>query len=369
MFPLFEHSPQALNTVALIGGITAIFAASMGLVMNDIKRVLAYSTISQLGYMFLATGVGAFAAGIFHLMTHAFFKALLFLGAGSVMHALNGEINMQKMGGLHRRMKITSVTFLVGVLAIAGFPPFAGFFSKDEILFQTFTAHLGPAWFPKTLWAIAFVTALLTALYMGRAYFKTFHGPSRVEPEIEPHVHESAGPMVWPLIILAAGSLLVGFVGVPHVLGGHNAVGSLLAATLGGHEATDTAAGLELTLMGLSILVGIIGLAIAAYAYVVNTALPRSIAEKAPRIYTTLLNKYYVDEFYHAIFVRGGGALATGLWRAFDVRVVDGAVNGAAWLVGAWSSIFRRVQTGYVRNYALTMLMGVVLVVAYLVYR
>jgi len=368
-YVLFELAPVSMMVIAGLGALTAFVAATIGLVQNDLKRVLAYSTISQLGYMFLATGVGAFAAGIFHLMTHAFFKALMFLGAGSVMHAMNGEANMQKMGGLHRYMKITSVTFLVGVLAIVGFPPFAGFFSKDEILFRTFTAHLGPDWFPKALWAMAFVTALLTALYMGRAYFKTFHGSSRIEPEVEAHVHESPGLMGWPLIILAVGSLLVGLVGVPHVLGGHNAIASFLEPAVGGHEAAGASAGLELTLMILSVLAGIIGLGAAAYMYTVNTRLPRAIAEKVPGLYRAMFDKYYVDEFYHAIFVRGGTALATGLWRIFDIGIVDGTVNGTAWLVGALSSIFRRVQTGYVRNYAFTMLMGVVLVVAYLLYR
>jgi NADH-quinone oxidoreductase subunit L len=364
---LFELAPTTMMVVASIGVLTAFMAATIGLVINDLKRVLAYSTISQLGYMFLATGVGAFAAGIFHLATHAFFKALMFLGAGSVMHALNGEIDMRKMGGLHRHMKWTSATFLIGVLAIAGFPFLSGFFSKDEILFSAFTSHLGPEWFSKALWALAFLTAFLTALYMGRAYFKTFHGESRVEPGVHPH--ESPGLMVWPLLILAIGSILAGYVGVPHILGGSNLVGRFLAPSVGRVGHVGQVGQIEWTLMALSVVVGILGLLIAGYMYVVNARLPRAIAEAVPGVYRTLANKYYVDEAYHWVFVRGGTALAMALWRGFDVRVIDGLVNGTAWFVAAWSSVLRRFQTGFVRQYALTMLAGLVVLVAYLVYR
>jgi len=406
--PIYAHAPNAMMTVAITGALTAIFAASIGLVQNDIKRVLAYSTVSQLGYMFLACGVGAFTAGIFHLATHAFFKALLFLGSGSVIHAMSGEQDMRHMGGLKAKLPWTHLTMLVGCIAIAGIPPLAGFFSKDEILWSAFKV----GGYGQVVWGIGAVAAAMTAFYMFRLYWMTFGGSFRGTAEQAHHLHESPRTMIVPLQVLAVGSIVAGFLGVPVVLGqlvgvpnliehwlepalepAHHALGEVFAAPVPGH-------GVELSLMGLSVLIAAAGIAVAMRFYKGAFEIPNRIAAALPGVYQTLLNKYWIDEFYGAVFVRGlvlggGRALyandrfvvdggdgevrpglgANGIaWAVRDVVakasnlwdrwVVDGAVNLAAFILDNLSYAFRAVQDGLVQHYALSMLIGLFLLIA-----
>jgi NADH-quinone oxidoreductase subunit L len=398
---LFRLAPQALVVVAIVGGFTAIFAASIGLVQNDIKKVLAYSTVSQLGYMFLACGVGAFVAGIFHVMTHAFFKACLFLGSGSVIHALSGEQDIRKMGGLAPKISTTYRTFLVATLAISGVPLFAGFFSKDAILGAVFEARFeGMPWLPRALWGAALLTAGLTAFYMFRLVSLTFYGTFRGTPEQAAHVHESPATMTFPLVILAALSVLGGYVGFELVEWG-NQIKPFLApivlplTTHVAHEHHVLAR--ELLLMAASVAVAGVGIALALAWYAKGEGrVPQRLAEQWPRVYRVLSNKYYVDEFYEAAFVeglaKGGGRL---LWEvdatvvdlipngvaavtrglswvssAFDQYVVDGLVNGVADTLQAGYRLFRRAETGRVQNYALFMGAGLfAMVTVYLFFR
>jgi NADH-quinone oxidoreductase subunit L len=453
---LFMHAPMVMQIVAIIGVLTAFMAATIGLVQNDIKRVLAYSTVSQLGYMFLATGVGAFAAAVFHLMTHAFFKALLFLGSGSVIHAMGGEQDMRKMGALQKYMPVTYVTMLIATLAIAGIPPFAGFFSKDEILYRTFLGD-------RLLWTIAAVTAFLTAFYMFRLMSMTFsggyrgpawqtehgvdrrmgqvsgvthsedvsaHGQAAARahevthgPADDSHghahttwhgPHESPRVMTIPLMALAVGAIVAGFLGVPAALGGNNAIEHFLepsftasAAAPGvaiageaaaveaassaetgeaaqGEEGAHLSTSVEWGLMLFSILLAVAGILLARRNYVTHPAASEALAERFSGAHRVLTNKYYVDELYDATAVRGTLRSARGLW-VFDRRVVDGAVDGSGWLTRllAWIShvidkyvvdglvnlvgwiagessyVLRRLQTGLIQNYALLMLLGV----------
>jgi NADH-quinone oxidoreductase subunit L len=446
---LFVHAPIVMSVVAVVGVLTALMAATIGLVQNDIKRVLAYSTVSQLGYMFLATGVGAFAAGIFHLMTHAFFKALLFLGSGSVIHAMGGEQDMRRMGALQRYMPVTYVTMLIATLAIAGIFPFSGFFSKDEILYRTFLVS-GP------IWTIAAVTAFLTAFYMFRLMSMTFYGGYRgpawqderaadrrvasaagtVHPEdpgahgqaamrghdvthgpADSHghghgawhgPHESPRVMTVPLMALAVGAVVAGFVGIPTALGGGNAIEHFLepsftataaahaaveesvpagpaeAAAEGEAEGSHLSRSAELGLMLLSLVLAVGGIGLAWRNYVTRPQAAEDLARRFPFAHRVLLHKYYVDELYGATVVKGTLDGARGLWT-FDRRVVDAAVDGSGWLtrVSAWISgmfdkyvvdglvnlvgwvtgegsyVLRRVQTGLIQNYALLMLIGV----------
>jgi NADH-quinone oxidoreductase subunit L len=450
---LFSHAPMVMEIVAIVGVLTAIMAASIGLVQNDIKRVLAYSTVSQLGYMFTAMGVGAYAAGAFHLMTHAFFKALLFLGSGSVIHAMAGEQDMRRMGGLKKYMPVTFLTMFIGTLAIAGIPPLAGFFSKDEILFRSFLSN-------KAVWMIAVVTALMTAFYMFRLMSMTFFGPyrgpawetgghgeaaalaaqhgakhpadphahgqaQREDHEVshgpaEPHdhagghgtggasashghgpwhgPHESPRPMTLPLQALAVGAIVAGFVGIPAVLGGGNAIEHFLEPSFTAHHAeagstqaaaaheTDTHASpaVELGLMAFSVLIAVVGIAAAYHIYVTRPEVSDRLADRFAGARRTLLNKYYVDELYDRTLISGTMASGRGLWT-FDRKVVDGAVNGSSWLtvISSWfsgltdrtvvdglvnlvgwivqesSHGFRRLQTGLVQNYAMLMLFGI----------
>ena len=472
---LFQQAPMVMTIVAIVGVLTAFMAASIGLAQYDIKRVLAYSTVSQLGYMFTAMGVGAFSAGAFHLMTHAFFKALLFLGSGSVIHAMAGEQDMRRMGGLKRYLPVTFATMLVGTLAIAGIAPFAGFFSKDEILYRAFLAN-------KAVWVIAVATALMTAFYMFRLVYMTFYGPyhgpaweaaghapvaaapkdhakdvrlaaghgakhpadahahgqaHRDDHEVshgpaEPRdadaghghgawhgPHESPTPMTFPLMVLAVGAFVAGFVGVPTALGGGNAIEQFLEPSFTAEKAvvaqgtgpseaapsraaTETHAGVsagatrepqhdaphsrttELGLMVFSLVIALVGWALAHKFYVASPEISEQLAERWAGAQRTLLNKYYVDELYNATIVAGTFASARGLWT-FDAKVVDGAVNGTGWMtiVSSWISgltdthivdglvnlagriceegsfWFRKLQTGLVQNYALLMLFGV----------
>ncbi len=375
---LYMLAPLSMEVVAVIGALTAIFTASIAIVANDIKRVLAYSTISQLGYMFLACGVGSFTAGIFHLMTHAFFKALLFLCAGSVMHALSGELDMRKMGGLKSRLPVTFLTFFIACLAIAGIPPFAGFFSKDEILWNAFQKSL-------LLWAVAAFAAFMTAFYMFRAVFMTFYGTSRMDPEVEHHVHESPPVMTVPLLILAVLSVVGGLVGIP-LIPGLNRIHDFLSPVVAGHavevaqkayaglafasEGASAAAplahhstGLELLMMGVSVAIGLAGIITAYYLYIRRPELPDAIAARFKGYYRLLINKYFVDELYDALVVSPLKSIATFLWKGLDEGVVDGAlVNGSAALVRKASGLLKYVQTGLVQSYALSILFGLAII-------
>ena len=403
---LFEHAPSAMAVVAVVGALTAILAASIGLVQNDIKRVLAYSTVSQLGYMFLACGVGAFAAGVFHLMTHAFFKACLFLGSGSVIHSMEhaehesgGHRNytemqdMRNMGGLYRHMPKTGLTFMIATAALAGVPFTAGFFSKDEILWLTYSGSHGST----VLWFIGLLAAGMTAFYMGRQVLMTFFGKFRGGAKMESHLHESPGVMTWPLILLAAGAILAGYVGVPHAFGGANRIEGFLepAILAGTHvvaentaEAAHYGASTEILFALISIAVAGFGLFLAYRFYVQRPERPKAMAEAWPGAHQVLYNKYYVDELYNKTIVQGTLNASEGM-SSFDAKVVDGAVNGAAlgtllasyisnffdmnFVDGAvnavgsifttFSGVFRRVQTGLVQNYALVMLMGIFVLV------
>jgi len=387
---LFSHAPATMLTVAIIGALTALMAGTIGLVQNDIKRVLAYSTVSQLGYMFLAMGMGAFGAGIFHLYTHAFFKALLFLGSGAVIHALHGEQDIRNMGGLRKALPTTYWTFLIGAIAIAGIPPLAGFFSKDEILFETWMAG---HWI---LWTIGAITALLTAIYMFRLVFLTFFGERHAAADTHghaapghghghEHLHDAPPPMAVALIVLAIGSVVAGWIGVPHALGGHNELhawlqpafaaparaGAEAAEAAGEAEGAEAAAtSTELTLIGVSTAIAALGIFIAWRIWVKRRIIADRFAEAYPGLYRLLLNKYFVDELYDAAVVQPIKVASTeGLWRGFDVKLVDGAVNGVAAIVSASASTLRRLQTGSVRTYAGSLFVGVVVILGYYLWR
>jgi len=416
---LFLLAPTSMEVVAIVGALTAIFAASIGLVQNDIKRVLAYSTVSQLGYMFLALGVGAFAAGVFHVFTHAFFKALLFLGAGSVIHAMSGEQDMRNMGALASKIPVTYRTMLIATLAIAGIPPFAGFFSKDEILWQTWTSEGGAY---RILWGIGYITALMTAFYMFRLIYLTFYSKPRMSHEVEHHIHESPASMTMPLVVLAVMSLFAGFLGWPHSLGGSDRFARYLDPVFARGEARvlveegksgQLAAGekeeehtspTEYLLMFLSVGAAGVGWWMAGRSYSnADKGYTEPIAAAAPPVYKTLLNKYYVDEGYDYVFTGrrkiGNVRLGTmGLGEAsswFDTNVVDGAVNAAGWLTRASATLSswwdkwiidgigvngpailarmlsypaRLFEAGLVQWYALVMTAGLVGFVFYYVY-
>jgi NADH-quinone oxidoreductase subunit L len=357
--PIYNRAPGALLVVAVVGAFTAIFAASIGLVQNDIKKVLAYSTVSQLGYMFLACGVGAYAAGIFHLMTHAFFKALLFLGAGSVIHGMGGLQDIRKMGGLSRHMPWTHVTFLLGTVAIAGIPPLAGFFSKDAILWGDW--NYAP--YGKILWVVGVVAASFTSFYMFRLLILTFYGSPRYTGHDVHHVHESPKSMVLPLVILAGLSVVAGFVGVPRVLHGNDLIEHFLTPEAPESESPETA-DTELLLMAASTGAVLAGAFTAYLFYSARPELPERLATKAHAMYSILTNKYYVDEIYDAIIVLP--ILQTSrefLWKFVDVSLIDGAVNGVGKVVRESAGGLRHMQTGYVRTYAGWILLGGVLVV------
>src|SRR5262245_14525632 len=329
---LFGHAPQTLLIVGVIGTATALMAGTIGLVQNDIKRVLAYSTVSQLGYMFLAMGVGAYAAGIFHLYTHAFFKALLFLGSGAVIHALAGEQDLRRMGGLKDELPMTYWTFLIGALAIAGVPFLSGFFSKDEILFRTYASG------HTILWIVGMLTSLLTAIYMFRLVFLAFHGERAPEPSASSvthpthptHLHDAPPAMALALILLAAGPVLAGFVGLPEALGGGDWFAKFLEPSFAPQHVDEVADhGLELTLMAGSSLVAVAGITIAIYFFLRNRRAADRLADRFAGVYRVLLNKYYVDEIYDGVIVQPIRIVSeNALWKVIDVRVIDGAVNG-----------------------------------------
>jgi len=363
---LFTHSETALIVVGTVGCATAFFAATIGLVQTDIKKVLAYSTVSQLGYMFLACGVGAFTAGIFHLMTHAFFKALLFLAAGSVIHAMGGEQEMPRMGGLGKKIRWTYYTMLTATLAIAGIPPLAGFFSKDSILFEAFRREGG--W--HSLYAFGLLTALLTSFYMFRLIFLTFRGRPRYD-EKKVHVHESPWSMLGPLVVLAILSVIGGWLALPTFYGGPDYFANFLAPVFGGaQEATDAATEaaahqLELILAGVAFGTALLGIAIAYWLYLKNPRKPEDLAKSMRPAYTTLLNKYYVDELYAFLVVRPLLWLSTNVfWKATDVAGIDGTVNGIAHGVAAIGDGVRHSQSGNTRSYAMWVVVGAIVVLA-----
>ncbi len=383
---LYLLSPVALSVVATVGALTALYAASIAITQNDIKKVLAYSTISQLGYMFLGVGVSAFAAGIFHLVTHAFFKALLFLGAGSLIHAAHTN-DIRKMGGLRAHMPATFFTFMVAFLAIAGIPPFAGFFSKDEILFSTFNAHLAAPGLGKLLWLVGLMGAGLTAFYMTRLVIVTFFGEFRGGESAEEKLHESPRTMTGPLVILAVLSAVGGFIGLPAVTHLPNLIGGFLepvvalkggAASHGSHSAA-----LELGLMAVSVAAAAAGIYLGWYLYHKRPELPGALRERFKNLHAVVYNKYYVDEAYDRLFVRPVIAISRGtgrfdlgvidwvvnaLARATerisagigweDLKVVDGLVNAIADAVKYWGYHTRRLTTGKVNHYLYSVVLG-----------
>jgi NADH-quinone oxidoreductase subunit L len=360
---LFNHAPGALLVVSTIGAATAIFAASIGLVQTDIKRVLAYSTVSQLGYMFLACGAGAYAAGVFHLMTHAFFKALLFLGAGSVIHGTGGMQDMRKMGGLRRGMPWTFRTFLVGTLAISGIPGLAGFFSKDMILSSAWN---GPN-YGKIFWAVGLVTAGFTSFYMFRLLILTFFGEPRYTHDEIHHVHESPRSMLIPLVILAIFAIFAGYVGVPEILGGHNAIQSFLSGPVSEVKSVEQGeTSMEGVLMLLSIGAALTGAFLAYMFYVARPQWPARAVQRAHAMYSILINKYYIDEIYDVAIVGPIlGASREFFWQFIDSFMIDGAVNGAGQFVRGSAKSLRHMQNGYVRTYAGWILFGAVLIVTW----
>jgi NADH-quinone oxidoreductase subunit L len=360
--PIFSRAPLTLNVVMVIGILTALMAATIGLAQKDIKRVLAYSTVSQLGYMFVSVGVGAFSAGIFHLMTHAFFKALLFLGAGSVIHALGGEQDLWRMGGLRKFTPITFWTMLIAALAISGIFPLAGFFSKDEILWSAWSRGHSLIWF------FGFLTAGLTAFYMFRLIFLTFFGQSRISEEARHHLHESPSSMTVPLIVLGILSIIGGFIGLPAWIGA-NQFSHFLEPSLSlaySPEHAEFSHSVELGFAGLSILVALFGIFLAYRFYLSRPNTAHEIAARWKRIHRVLLNKYYVDELYDAAIVNPVLKVSTrSLWKQVDVGCIDGAVNGAGQTIQNLASILKGVQNGLIRSYAAWIFMGVVAILLY----
>ena len=365
---LFAHAPTAMLVVAIVGCATAFFAATIGLVQTDIKKVLAYSTVSQLGYMFLACGVGAFSAGIFHLMAHAFFKALLFLAAGSVIHAMGGEQDMNRMGGLSKKIRWTYVTMLTATLAIAGFPPFAGFFSKDSILLSAFQSEYGGRNVGYALYGFGLATALLTAFYMFRLIFLTFHGKPRYD-EHHVHVHESPNNMLVPLMILALLSVVGGWFAAPAFLpGGTDYFAKFLQPVFRNVEVVGAEAevhSLEIWLAAVAVAVALAGALFAYWLYLKRPEKADGVAKSLKPAYTTLLNKYYVDELYAAAVVRPLLWISTNvLWKTVDVAGIDGAVNGIAEGARAIGDGVRHAQSGNTRSYAVWVVVGALVVIA-----
>jgi NADH-quinone oxidoreductase subunit L len=366
---LFLRAPLAMTCVAVIGCLTAFFAATIALVQTDIKRVLAYSTISQLGYMFLGCGVGAFAGGVFHLMTHAFFKALLFLGAGSVMHALGGEQDMRRMGALRKKIPWTYAAMLAASLAIAGAPGFSGFFSKDEILEAVGS---GP-YSHFALYMLGVVTAGLTSLYIFRMMFLTFHGEPRYDAS-HAHIHESPGNMLIPLIFLAALSIAGGWWAAPRLWGGINHFDAFLAPVFGPAGITPpdaaTGAGSALRLLfGAPVIAGLAGFICAWWFYIRDRELPARLAAAFPVPYRILCGKYFVDELYSAVIVRPLLWLSTNvLWRGVDERVIDAGVNGLARGAGSFGERLRHLNSGNTRSYASWIVLGAVVLTTLLVW-
>lgn len=385
---VFIKSPETMMVIAVVGAATAIFAATIGTAQNDIKRVLAYSTVSQLGFMFMAMGVGAFGAGIFHLMTHAFFKACLFLGSGSIIHAMHHALHkihsnddaqdMRNMGGLRKAMPITFLTFLVSTIAISGLPGLSGFFSKDEILWQSF-ANPYHGNLNIVLWSVGAIAAFFTAFYMFRLVFMTFYGECRINPKAKSYLHESPLVITIPLMVLAALAAFGGYLGMPKLMGmlpnylEHWLDPVFELSTEYGSKYAQHAAhpshALEWGLMGLSVAIALIGIGIAFTMYVKNTELPGKFVATFPALHRAVYNKWYVDEIYDYLIVNPCKAFGQFLWKGFDVLVVDGAVNGVANVMMGFSGIFRYLQSGYIYNYAFSMALGVVVMLGYFIFK
>jgi len=358
---LYSFTPSAAQIVAIVGAITAVFAGTIALTQNDIKRVLAYSTISQIGYMFMGCGVGAYAAGMFHLVTHAFFKSLLFLAAGSVMHALSGELNMQKMGGLKKYLPQTYPTFLIGAIAISGIPFFSGFFSKDAILTSAYAQG------NYLVWTLGIFGAVLTAFYMFRLIFLTFHGPERMDEEVKKHIHESPPVMTIPLVILAILSIVGGYIGLPAVVGKEaNWFFKFLTPVISHHEEVHLSLSTEWLLILASTVVALTGIFIAYVLYLKKPSLPHQMVARFPRAYRLLVNKYYVDEAYNYIFVQPTIKGSELVYQHFDLKVIDGAVNGTATSAGFSGKIISYLHTGLIKDYALAILLGAIILLGYL---
>ncbi|HMK43679.1 MAG TPA: NADH-quinone oxidoreductase subunit L [Dissulfurispiraceae bacterium] len=359
--PLFSLSPTAMVVVALVGATTSLFAATIALVQNDIKRIIAYSTCSQLGYMFLACGVGAYGAGIFHLYTHAFFKALLFLGAGSVMHAMSGELDIQKMGGLRKHMPVTFWTFFIASLSIAGVPGLAGFFSKDEILWLAYNGGI----VGKIVWVMGTIVAGLTAFYSFRIIFLTFFGTFRGTHEQEHHLHESPGSMTVPLAVLAFGAVAAGWVGIPQALGGSNWIAHFFEPVFE-HPHVHGSHAEEYMVMAVSVFVAASGIIVSWVFYVLKPEIPRQLGEKFKEVYTTLWNKYYVDELYDATIVRPTKWLASTILVGFtDAKMIEGIVNGVPSLIDKMGRSIRKVQSGYLQHYAMVLVLGLFALISF----
>ncbi|MFQ6008883.1 MAG: NADH-quinone oxidoreductase subunit L, partial [Candidatus Zixiibacteriota bacterium] len=369
---LYMMAPTALLVVAIVGAVTAMFAATIGLAQNDIKRVLAYSTVSQLGYMFLACGVAAFSTGIFHLTTHAYFKALLFLGAGAVIHAMSNEQDMRRMGGLKKYLPVTYWTFVIATLAISGIPGFSGFFSKDEILWKSFSSQHGHP----LLWVIGFVTAGLTAFYMFRLLYLTFHGRERMDDHTRAHLHEAPKSMSVPLVVLAVLSVIVGWVGMPHFLGVSNYFVRWLepvmlqrgqAAESHALAAAGSYSDIELLLMVTSVVLVLTAIFLARRFYGTRPELATRYRVKLAGLHRILVNKYYVDEIYGAIIVRPVVYFSLFLWKIVDVIFIDGLINGLAIVYADISQLLRRFQTGRIPSYATLFMIGVIVLIAYFI--
>ena len=359
---LFTLSPDTLEVVAIVGAATALFAATIGLAQNDIKKVLAYSTVSQLGYMFLALGVLGYSSALFHVLTHAFFKALMFLGAGSVIHAMSNEQDLRRMGGLRKALPITFGTFLIGCLAISGIPPFSGFFSKDEILSHAFEHN-------KVLWAMGLLTASLTAFYMFRLLFLAFFGEFRGTEEQKQHLHESPASMTLPLIVLAVLAAVGGLMGAPMLTGGHHYLAEYLAPIftysqrlLPAAFAAEPDHNTELMLMGLSVAAGVLGIALAYVQYVARAQRPAADEAQRSAPERLVYHKYYIDELYNALITRPVMALSSGLYKFVENGVINPVTGLLGRAVNGGGQLLRYVQTGAVETYLILMVIGIVLI-------
>ncbi len=380
---LYSMSTLAMGVVAVVGALTALLAATIALTQNDIKKVLAYSTVSQLGYMFMGLGVGAFAAGLFHVLTHSFFKALLFMCSGCVIHALSGEQDMRNMGGLRKKMPITFFTMVIGTLAIVGFPGLSGFFSKDEILWKAFSGEQGNF----ILWLIGVLAAAMTAFYMFRLIFMTFFNECRASEEVKKHIHEAPKTMTVPLMILAVLSIFGGYIGVPASLGGSNLVEHFLDPVVGlgkdklfqsaggpelVHRVSETvvhhSSDLEYSLMLLTVIIVFGGILFAYTMYMKKRSLPETLAAANPSFYRLSLNKWYVDELYEKAVINPLCSIGLFLWKGIDVVVIDGLVNSTAEFFMQCGVIWKASQTGYVQRYAVSFLVGVFVLAAYYMY-
>lgn len=365
--PIFEYSEIALSVVTLVGASTALFAATIALTQNDIKKIIAYSTCSQLGYMFFACGVSAYSAGIFHLTTHAFFKALLFLGAGSVIHAMHHEQNIQKMGGLWKKIPFTYAMMWIGSLALAGFPPFAGFYSKDVILEAAYMSH---APFAKLAYWMGISAAFLTAFYSWRLLFLTFHGKTRADHHTFDHAHESPISMLIPLFVLALGSIAAGFLGanIFHMV---SAEGNFFADAIflieGKAELLEEIHHAPFLVKISPLLVGVVAIALAYLFYLVKTDWPKKLAQTFAPLYQLSLNKWYFDEIYEATLVNPTKKLGNFLWRIIDVKGVDGMPNAVASLCKKSAAQISKTQTGYIYNYTLSIVLGIIILSFFLI--